>query len=126
VPRFLSHAFLIVAVLVATGSHWLVLQSIAWTGMLASNLQENSFTSAIERTFGGEHPCCLCKQISKGKQTEKKSDLQLTWKKLEFPLSMHVLNFIPQSRCTEMPCIDFFAKQLTYTPPVPPPRLISS
>ena len=125
-PRFLSHAVLIVAVLAATGSHWLVLQSIAWTGMLASNLQESSFTSAIERTFGGEHPCCLCKQISKGKKAERKSDLQLTWKKLEFPLSTQMLKFIPHSRCIELRRIHFFAKQLTYSPPVPPPRSISS
>ena len=37
--RKLGHILLIVALLAAVGGHWIVLQSVAWTNMLAGNLR---------------------------------------------------------------------------------------
>src|SRR5690349_4015791 len=65
VLRKLGHVLLIVALLSASGTHWLVLQSVAWTTMLASNLRTSSLGEALERTFDGRHPCRLCRQIAK-------------------------------------------------------------
>lgn len=69
--REFGQVLMIVAALSATGTHWLALQSLAWTTMLAENLQVTSWDKAVARTFDGKHPCCLCKQIVSGKQSEK-------------------------------------------------------
>ena len=52
--------------------------------MLSDNLQEYSFTEAVQRTFDGEHPCRLCSQIKESKKSEKKSEFPVQLKKLEF------------------------------------------
>lgn len=117
---------MIVAVLMATGTHWVVLQSIAWTGMLAENLHTNSLPKAIACTFDGKHPCCLCKEIAKHKQSGKKSDLQLELKKLEFPYSKIKFVFCPPSDFREVRAADQSGPLLTHAPPVPPPRAFFS
>ncbi len=44
--------FLVVVALVATtGLHWAVLQSVAWTTMLANNLRTQSLAEAVAHTF---------------------------------------------------------------------------
>jgi hypothetical protein len=113
---------MIVAVLATTGTHWLVLQSVAWTTMLATNLQATSVQQAVARTFDGRHPCCLCREISKSKQSEKKSDLQLDLKKLEYPYSTSEFVFCPPSSFLEIRAGDQSAPSLTHAPPLPPPR----
>jgi hypothetical protein len=50
---------MIAAVLAGLGLHWTVLQSIAWTTMLADHLRADSLAEAVQKTFDGEHPCCL-------------------------------------------------------------------
>jgi hypothetical protein len=68
--------FLVVLALVlSTGLHWAALQTVAWTTMLADNLRQQSLTQAVSQTFDGQHPCCLCKAIAAGKQSEKKTEL---------------------------------------------------
>ena len=120
--RKIGNVLMIVAVLMATGTHWMVLQSIAWTGMLAENLHKSSLQEAIVCTFDGKHPCCLCKRIAKEKESEKKSDLQVEVKKLEFPYSKFEFVFCPPSEFREVREMDEIALQLTHAPPVPPPR----
>ena len=79
-----GHVLLIVALLAATGAHWTVLQSVAWTTMLADNLRNTSLSEAVQRTFDGKHPCSLCKNISDGKKTQKKCEFPVWTTKLEF------------------------------------------
>ena len=117
---------MIVAVLMATGTHWVVLQSIAWTGMLAENLHSSSLPKAIACTFDGKHPCCLCKEIAKNKQSEKKSDLQVELGKLEFPYTKFDFNFCPPSDFRELRAGDESGPVLTHAPPKPPPRGIAA
>ncbi len=104
------------------GGHWALLQTVAWTNMLATNLQTDSLPEALAKTFDGEHPCKMCKQIDAGKKSEKKSEFPGAAKKIEFTHapSRHVFaaptdfwlqnDFSPNS------------DSLTHTPPVPPPR----
>src|SRR5207247_1889036 len=42
VLRRISHALVLCALLTAIGAHWAVLQSVAWTTMLAENLRTTS------------------------------------------------------------------------------------
>ena len=121
-PRRIGHVLLIVAVLSATGTHWLVLQSVAWTSMIADHLRDGSIREAVQRTFDGRHPCSLCRQIAKGKQDEKKSEVRSDWKKLEFSLSSAAFALQPPwAGCLFRPS-DEVAALLSHAPPVPPPR----
>jgi len=122
VRRILSHALLIVAVLAATGSHWLVLQSVAWTGMLANNLQTRSFSEAVDRTFSGKHPCSLCKQISKAKSTEKKTEFSAQIIRLECVWDFQTVVLTAPTDFQLLPITSATPRSFRQSPPVPPPR----
>lgn len=113
---------MIVALLAATGTHWAALQSVAWTTMLANNLQSGSFTMALEKTFDGRHPCPLCKAIAAGKSAEQKADFTLNLKKLEYPPAPKSFVFVAPAQFELVPQLNIFADSLTHSPPTPPPR----
>lgn len=113
---------MIVALLAATGAHWAALQSVAWTTMLAENLQSASLSQALVKTFDGKHPCPLCKAVADGKEAEKKSDFTLELKKLEYPPAPERFVLVAPTQFQLLPQINFFAAALNQEPPVPPPR----
>ncbi len=59
--------FLLSALFVANNLHLPLLQVVAWTGMLASYSRDYSVAEALDMTFGGEHPCPMCKSITKAR-----------------------------------------------------------
>lgn len=118
-----GHILLIVALLAATGSHWAILQSVAWTTMLADNLQTLSFKDAVIKTFDGHHPCSLCKQISQGKNSEKKTDLSLDLKKFDFCYDSVGFVFISPEHFWVAGSVQPSLRLLSQSPPTPPPRL---
>jgi hypothetical protein len=113
---------MVAAVLAASGTHWMVLQSIAWTTMLAENLHTDSLSQAIVRTFDGKHPCCICKAIAKGKQSEKKPDFQAETQKLDFSYTNSGFIFCPPSEFRELRAENETGLLLTHAPAVPPPK----
>jgi hypothetical protein len=113
---------MILAVLAGTGTHWTALQSIAWTRMLADNLGSSSFTQAVQKTFDGKHPCCLCKAIAAGKKSEQKKEFTAQIQKLEFPPVREDLALTAPSNLRLLPQANTFADSLTQRPPTPPPR----
>ncbi len=81
-----------------------------------------SLETAIEKTFDGKHPCALCREIAKGRQGEKKSDVQSEVKKLEFvPGSLAIFIGSP-TQFVWLGERDAMRPLLSQTPPVPPPR----
>ncbi|MBM3839105.1 MAG: hypothetical protein FJ398_14280 [Verrucomicrobia bacterium] len=65
--------FAVVASLVfVVGVHWILLQSVAWTGMIIVYSQTASLREAIIKTFDGQHPCQLCKAVQEGRAAEQK------------------------------------------------------
>jgi hypothetical protein len=114
---------MIVALLAATGAHWGALQSIAWTTMLAENLQSVSLSQALIKTFDGKHPCPLCKVVAAGKNSEQKSAFTLELKKLEFPPTPK--RFMPAgpTQFQLLPQVNTFADSFMQPPLIPPPRL---
>lgn len=118
----IGHLLLILALLGATGGHWAVLQTIAWADMLAQNLQTESVGAAISKTFDGEHPCQMCKQISAGKKAEKKTGLALQIKKLEFVNERPAFIFAAPIEFCLAPVLTAESDGLTHRPSVPPPR----
>jgi hypothetical protein len=118
----IGNAFLILALLGATGAHWALLQSVAWATMLADHARTENLSLAIVKTFDGKHPCALCKEVAQGRQNEKRKDAQTEIKRLEFfhPVTAFFLG-PPCPFSNPMDC-SFAPSQLTHSPPVPPPR----
>lgn len=122
----LGHVLLILALLGATGGHWAVLQTIAWADMLATNLQTESVSTAITKTFDGKNPCKMCKEISTGKQAEKKSELPLQIKKMEFVVERPTFVFGAPQAFRLAPVLLSELDGLSQQPSVPPPRSLAA
>ncbi|MFM2295875.1 MAG: hypothetical protein RLZZ350_2288 [Verrucomicrobiota bacterium] len=115
---------LVCALMISIGGHWLVLQSVAWTTMLAANLANHaSVRAAVSETFDGEHPCPLCKVVRAGKQAEQKSELPSpTLKQVEFVHDAPRFVFVSPSQFTRVISSVEFLVSFSFAPPVPPPR----
>jgi len=118
----LGHLLLIVSLLAATGGHWAVLQSVAWTTMLAANLTTDSFGEAISNTFDGKHPCRLCCTVKAGKAAEKKTDFPAPIKKFEYVNDAPRFVFAAPTMFTLLATRIEFPDSLSSAPPLPPPR----
>jgi hypothetical protein len=114
--------FLVLALVAMLGAHWALLQTVAWTTMLADNLYTQSVKQAVTETFDGNHPCDLCKAIAAGKQTEKKTDLSFHSQKLEFPPASQNFTLIAPSQFQLLPQENVSAKSLSQKPLLQPPR----
>jgi hypothetical protein len=114
--------FLVLALVTMLGAHWALLQTVAWTTMLADNLCSHSAKEAVTETFDGKHPCCLCKAIAAGKQSEKKTDFSFQSQKLEFPPLRENFVLIAPMQFQLLPLENFFAKSLAQKPLLQPPR----
>lgn len=120
--RKVGHAALIVALIAAVGGHWAVLQTVAWTSMLAQNLRTDSIEQALAKTFDGQHPCRLCKAISAGKKSEKKSEFPTLAKKLEFVSDRLVFVFSAPEAFWLQGEFSPHSDSLSTAPLLPPPR----
>ena len=118
-----SKLFIGLSLAVLLGAHWLLLQSVAWVGMIIDYSQTATLSEAISMTFDGEHPCRMCIAVKEGKKAESKQ-LQLKPElKFDF-LCMEAASFLP-------PLLPFtlltpestFALPRNEAPPGPPPRL---
>ena len=115
--------FLVVTLLVlTTGLHWAALQTVAWSAMLAGNLRGASVSTAVEHTFDGRHPCCLCKAIAAAKQSQKQAEAAAPLIKFEYPPVHSGLVLYPPTRFFLLPVGEFPAGSRSSEPPVPPPR----
>jgi len=112
----------VVALITTTGLHWAVLQSVAWTTMLADNLRTQSLTEAVTHTFDGEHPCCLCKAIAAGRKSEQKKEFTAPLQKLEIPPVKENFVLIAPSSFQLLPLENSSAKSLAQKPLLQPPR----
>lgn len=124
VIKRLGPILVILVALAATDARWAVLQSVAWTSMLASNLQTSSLGEAVRETFDGRHPCCLCKAVADGKKSEKKHEFTAPIKRLEFVSPKAAVSFVPPQSFTLIPEMRASWATVTFEPPVPPPRAI--
>ena len=90
--------------------------------MLVDNLKTTSFSGAVQRTFDGKHPCALCKAITEGKKSERKSDTLVPLKKMEAlnEVAAHVVR--PFASFPIIKARKAWFATLLYAPPTPPPR----
>jgi hypothetical protein len=112
----------IFALCCAIGLHWIALQSLAWTTMIIDYSKRAALRQAITQTFDGAHPCSLCHTVNKGKNSERKSDLQSPSPKID-------MICVPRANRISRPFVPFEYASTSYSsfeighsPPVPPPR----
>jgi len=65
----------------ASGGHWVVLQSVAWTEMWVRYAHTETVTQAAVKTFDGKHPCAMCKRIIRAKSKDQKPDWTISFQK---------------------------------------------
>ncbi|HEY1661206.1 MAG TPA: hypothetical protein VGI03_02205 [Verrucomicrobiae bacterium] len=113
--------FVSLALIAVLGGQWAMLQTVAWTTMLANNLQTGSFHEAVAKTFDGQHPCPLCRAIAAGKQSEKKNSFAQS-QKLEFTPFKGAIALLAPSRPDAASSENIFLESLPQKPLTPPPR----
>lgn len=114
----------VLALVVTTGGHWFLLQSAAWVGMAVSYSQSDSFTTALKKTFDGNHPCNLCKMVKAGKASEKKRDLQKLDVKFEFTFAAGTSGLFPPRPIRHFIHFTERASARSDAPVPPPPRAV--
>jgi hypothetical protein len=123
VLRCLARSVTVFALCCAIGLQWVAIQSIAWTTMLIKNSRRASLCNAITQTFDGSHPCSLCHLVTKGKTSEKKSDVRSATPKLDIICVTRIIPLLPRFVPFEYALGDCSLLQFEHSPPIPPPRL---
>ena len=113
------------ALFLVMGGPWAVLQTVAWTKMMVDYSRGASVTEAVAKTFDGEHPCNLCKKISKVRQGEQKSPLVILQAKKEGPfLAVKTVHLAEPSSipvCHPFPSMPAYS-DCQFRPPAPVPK----
>jgi len=113
---------MILAMLMACGGHWAVLQTVAWTKMIADFSQKEGLQSAITKTFDGCHACKLCNCIKAGKASEKKQEPQAQSEKLTFILQPFKITYLRPGNFQVFSERYVEVMKRANEPPTPPPR----
>jgi hypothetical protein len=118
----LSKLLVVLALTFSLGAHWILLQSVAWVGMVITYSQQTSLDQALAKTFDGKHPCRLCKAVQEGKQSEQQQERLKVEHKLDFLCAAIVPWFYPPAM--ELPSVrpSLPLRECLHPPPVPPPR----
>lgn len=127
-PRLLVRAgtwLALLAMLLASGTHWVALQGVAYGSMLVRNAQTAPLGEALARTFDGRHPCPLCHAVQSGRQEEEKQRATLS-PESRLELAVYGLPATParhSARATEVnPRPSARWNPRRDPPPKPPPR----
>ena len=112
----------VIGLVLVTGGHWAVLQSVAWVGMTIQYTRSENLTAALQKTFDGQHPCKLCKAVQEGRQAEQK---QPTFKvETKFDLFLSACRWAISAPLISNEPNSYFHKEhgRADAPPTPPPR----
>lgn len=110
------------ALVLSTGLQWAALQTVAWTSMLAANLRSHSMSEAMSDTFGGRHPCPICRAIAAARKAQKNSEALAANLKFEFPPVADGFTLISPAPDSAFSQTELSAASVPTKPPVPPPR----
>jgi hypothetical protein len=118
----LSRLVVVAALTCSLGLHWAMLQSVAWVSMVVTYSQESPLKEAVAKTFDGKHPCPLCKEIAKGKQSERRHGAGIVVKKLEGASILPRLSLVPPVGFSETRWPSTEGARLANAPLLPPPK----
>jgi hypothetical protein len=113
---------MLAVLLAASGGHWMVLQSLAWTRMLVSYSQSGDFAGAVSKTFSGQYPCSLCKKIERAKSNEPPQRVMQLESKASFLVPSRVVVLKDKGISWEVEVPQKRLEQRFERPGAPPPR----
>jgi hypothetical protein len=115
---------LVSALMLSLGAHWMLLQSVAWMGMMVNYSKDAPFLEAVSKTFDGRHPCRLCQVVHQGRADEKKQDQRQTKpvSKLDLGIVWESSTLVPDLSSEQIPFSDLTAPARSDAPPKPRPR----
>jgi hypothetical protein len=90
--------------------------------MIVKYSKQQSLRVAIAQTFDGDHPCSLCHAVNNGKNSEKKSDLQVPTFKIDLICSTRTVRLLPPYVPFEYATARFSSSERRQPPLLPPPR----
>ena len=117
-----SKWLVVFALILMVGAHWAFLQSAAWVGMAVSFSKQGSFSTALEKTFDGKHPCKLCQFVKTGKDSEQKRELQKLETKFEFLTVAGTCGLVPPRPSRLFVSLSERAEASRAAPLLAPPR----
>ena len=129
--RQFSLVLTLAAWLLATGSHWDLVQTFAWGRMIATYSQSMPFAAAVKKTFSAGATCGVCEAVGQAKQQESAADtvpgapgksfgkIHLVFSPVPTPLLVAPLSF------SWSPSDQTVPTALRAAPPVPPPRALA-
>ena len=85
--------------------------------------QEDGLERAVVRTFDGKNACKLCRLVAEGKKNEKKTERELSIKKLELASFTASLIFLAGQLALESTPYLWAPESRQLQPPTPPPDL---
>jgi hypothetical protein len=121
VLRRFSAILALLAVIQVVGGHWIAMQSVAWIEMVIDYSNQSSIGVALQKTFDGQHPCDLCKAVSKGRSDEQKDAKVSLLVKYDGVLPERVADLILHTVVVDYRVIDQRCSTLRFPPPTPPP-----
>lgn len=113
---------MVLSLVFVIGAHWALLQTVAWVGMAVNFSQTESFATALQKTFNGQHPCPLCKLVKAGQTSEKKQPLQKLEAKFDFHLLAGTCALFPPRPSRPFMAMTECAPARADAPLRPPPR----
>jgi hypothetical protein len=121
VPSRFAKIVALLAAVQLLGGHWMALQGVAWTQMLVKYAQDAPFMNAVSKTFGGEHPCKVCKLVKQGRATEEKTAAVESLLKVDAVLSVQVALEAPRPQPVAYATFLAQPSERPLAPPTPPP-----
>ncbi len=116
--------FVVLALVLVTGGHWALLQTVAWVRMAVSYSQESTLREALVKTFDGQHPCQLCKVVRHGERAAQNKDAPKPITKLDLFLGAKQVTLFSSLRLPFQ--INSIAPMTSRrdAPPTPPPKSV--
>jgi hypothetical protein len=88
-----------VSILLSTllGLHWMLLQLVAWGGMLAAFSSEVPLWQAVSKTLDGRHSCQICRWVQEGHAEQRSKESASVGSELQLPVAL------PPEACCWLP-----------------------
>ncbi len=118
--------------LLATGSHWDLVQTFGWGRMIATYYQSMSFAQAVKKTFSAGETCGVCDAVTTAKQKDAADASAPTAPAKSFG-KIHLV-FTPDSAPAQLiltvvfqwsPSDQTVPTATRAAPPLPPPRALA-
>ena len=127
--RRFSLVLTLVAWLLATGSHWDLVQTFAWGRMITTYSHSMPLLRAVEKTFAGDALCGVCELVRGAKQQDA-NNAQIPGsnapeKTYLVSTSVVRVHASPAAACVGLIPVDAVLLSADRaTPPLPPPRSV--